>query len=214
MKDIAIYGAGGLGREIACLIEKINKQLRCWNLIGFFDDNIVPGSAISHFGNCLGGISELNEWSQPLSITLCFGSPKTICNIHKKINNKFVDFPNIIDPNFAIADLETFKIGQGNIIKDNCSVTTEVIIGNFNILNGHVHIGHDVFIGDYNVMMPGTRIAGMVNIGHYNLFGAGSFIKQGLKIGDHVTLSPLSALLSKPKDENLYIGNPARLFKF
>ena len=38
MRDIAIYGAGGFGREIACLIKEINGVEPTWNLIGFFDD--------------------------------------------------------------------------------------------------------------------------------------------------------------------------------
>jgi len=32
MKDIAIYGAGGFGREVACLINKINEVNPTWNL--------------------------------------------------------------------------------------------------------------------------------------------------------------------------------------
>ena len=40
MNDIAIYGAGGYGREIACLINnKINSEVKEWNLVGFFDDD-------------------------------------------------------------------------------------------------------------------------------------------------------------------------------
>ena len=41
MKDIAIYGAGGFGREVACLLRRINEQAPKWNLIGFFDDDIT-----------------------------------------------------------------------------------------------------------------------------------------------------------------------------
>lgn len=35
MRDIAIYGAGGLGREIACVLKKINMVTPTWNLLGF-----------------------------------------------------------------------------------------------------------------------------------------------------------------------------------
>jgi UDP-3-O-[3-hydroxymyristoyl] glucosamine N-acyltransferase len=62
--------------------------------------------------------------------------------------------------------------------------------------------------------MPGTRISGEVTIGNSNLFGAMSFVKQLLTIPDNITLSPLSALLTKPKAGNLYIGNPAKKFKY
>ena len=39
MKDIAFFGAGGFGREVACLIKRINEKEPTWNFIGFFDDN-------------------------------------------------------------------------------------------------------------------------------------------------------------------------------
>lgn len=40
MKDIIIIGAGGLAREIQCIIEKINEESFQWNLLGFIDENL------------------------------------------------------------------------------------------------------------------------------------------------------------------------------
>lgn len=214
MRDIAIYGAGGFGREVACMINKINSIEPTWNLIGFFDDGKEIGTAVSHFGTVLGGFKELNQWTSPLSVTLCIGTPHILEDITCRITNPQIFFPNLIDPSFSIADPETFIIGKGNIIKAQCTVTTNVKIGNFNILNAFINIGHDVEIGDYNAIMPGVRISGEVSIGNSNLLGADSFIKQGIRIGKQVTLSPLSALLTKPKDGNTYIGNPAKKFIF
>ena len=53
MNNIAIYGAGGFGREVACLIKRINEKSPTWNLIGFFDDDPkLKGQMISHsFGS-------------------------------------------------------------------------------------------------------------------------------------------------------------------
>ena len=214
MRDIAIYGAGGFGREVACMLDKINECNPTWNLIGFFDDGKTKGEAISHFGKNLGGYKEINEWKSRLCVALCFGNPKTVKVIRQKLTNPNLEFPNLIDPDFSIADKKTFSIGEGNIIKGHCGVTTDVYIGNYNLLNGYVSIGHDVSIGDYNTIMPGARISGEVSIGDMNLIGADSFIKQQIKIGDKVTISPLSALLTKPKSGTTYIGNPAKIFKF
>ena len=69
-------------------------------------------------------------------------------------------------------------------------------------------------MGDCNAFMPNSKVSGGVNIGNENLIGACSFILQGLKIGNNVTLSPGSILLTKPKNGNIYIGNPAKLFRF
>lgn len=216
MKDIAIYGAGGFGREVASMIEnQINAvEPNTWNLVGFFDDGEPIGKEISHFGKVLGGIETLNEWPNALCVVLCMGVPQTLQKIRNKITNQRIIFPNLIHPNFTIVDASTFNIGEGNIIKGHCSVTCDVKIGNFNVLNGHVNIGHDVEIGNFNVMMPGARISGEVTMGNCNLLGADCFIKQLIKIGDCVTISPLSALLTKPKNGMTYIGNPAKIFKF
>ena len=214
MKDLAIYGAGGFGREVAFMIDKINTIEPTWNLIGFFDDGKTLGEDVSHFGKVLGGLKELNEWKSPLCVALCFGNPKTVVTIRNKLTNTRLNFPNLIDPDFSIADRKTFSIGEGNIIKGHCGVTTDVKIGNYNLLNGYVSIGHDVTIGNYNTIMPGARISGEVSIGDKNLIGAYCFIKQQIKIGDSVTISPLSALLTKPKNGTTYIGNPAKIFKF
>lgn len=39
MKDLYIIGAGGFGREVAWLAERINQSDPVWNLKGFIDDN-------------------------------------------------------------------------------------------------------------------------------------------------------------------------------
>lgn len=53
MKDIAIYGAGGFGREVACLLRRINEQAPQWNLIGFFDDDITLIGTQNEYGEVL-----------------------------------------------------------------------------------------------------------------------------------------------------------------
>ena len=43
MKDIAIFGVGGFGREVLALIKDINKVTPTYNFIGFFDDGYEKG---------------------------------------------------------------------------------------------------------------------------------------------------------------------------
>lgn len=215
-KDIAIYGAGGFGKEIACLIDHINNASSetKWNLIGFFDDGKPKGSDVSHYGSVLGGMAELNAWSFPLAITIAIGKPGTIRTIREKIINERITFPNIIAPNFKIVDEQTFEIGIGNIIQSGCIASCDVTIGNFNVFNGSDVMGHDVSIGDFNVVMPGVRISGEVSIDSGNMLGVNSVVLQQLSIGRCVTLAAGSVLMKKPKDNHLYIGVPAKIFKF
>lgn len=214
MKDIAIYGAGGFGREIACLLNKINKVNKTWNLIGFFDDGIEKGKDVSHFGKTLGGIKELNQYPDDLSVVLAIGSPLTVKTIVEKVTNKYIQFPNIIAPDFETVDSETFRIGKGNIIQSNCFASCDVQIGDFNTFNGSITLSHDNVIGSYNTFMPGVRVSGEVKIGDCNFFGVESIILQQIKIGSDIKLGAGSVLMRKPKDGQLYIGNPANIFRF
>lgn len=210
MKDIAIYGAGGFGREVACLLRHINESEGSkWNLLGFFDDGKEIGYN-NGYGPVIGGISELNAYSQPLSIAIAIGTPKTLKTIVAKINNSNIDFPNVIAPNILFFDRESTSMGIGNIITFGCRLSCNTSLGSFNILNGCVSFGHDVNIGSYNVFMPESRLSGEVIVNDKNLFGGRCFIAQQVKIGSNTTIGAGSIVLRKTKDNPLYLGNPAK----
>ena len=214
MKDIALFGAGGFGKEVALMIQRMNKAGADWNFIGFFDDGKEVGLEVSHFGKVLGDIKTLNSWPEKLALGIAVGNTKYLPAIREGITNDKIVFPNLIDPGAYITDPESFKIGEGNIIQQGCRFSTDVTIGNFNIMNSDTVVGHDSIIGDYNVIMPDIRISGEVNIGTHCLIGVGSIILQQIKIGTGVRLAAGSVLLTKPKDNNLYMGNPAKIVKF
>lgn len=217
MKDIAIYGAGGFGREVACLLNIINqsKPEPEWNLVGFFDDNPeLKGKMISHYGTCLGGIDELNAYNNSLNVTIPIGNASIVKQIVDKIINPNISFPNLVHPTFKLADENAFEMGKGNIIQGDCSASCDVSFGDFNVFNGSVVFGHDAKVGNFNTFMPGTRISGEVSIGDENFFGVGSIVLQQLKIGNRFRLGAGSVLMTKPKDDALYMGNPATRFKF
>lgn len=214
MKDIAIFGAGGYGREIACLIERINAVEPRWRLVGFFDDGKEKGLQVSRFGRVLGGMEELNSYPDELALAITIGNPASLRGVRERIVNEKVYFPNIISPNFDLADPGSFRIGEGNIIGNGCAMSCDVTIGDFNILNADIVVGHDARIGSFNVLMPDIRISGEVTIGEENLLGVGSIVLQQLTVGNRVRLGAGAVLLTKPKDGGTYLGNPARLFKY
>lgn len=215
MKDIAIYGAGGFGREVACLIRRINEVASepVWSFLGFFDDDEKLCGVENEYGKVLGDSETLNSWAESIDVTIAVGSPRALKAIREKLHNDNICFPNIIDPTFEIIDDNNYEIGEGNIIQRHSSISINVKIGNFNIFNGSDAMGHDVVIGDYNVIMPAVRISGLVKIGNSNLLGVGSIIIQQMVIGDNVNLAPGSVLMTNAKKEGIYMGIPAKKFK-
>lgn len=214
MKNIVIYGAGGFGREVACTINKINEIEPTWNLLGFFDDGVEKGKMVSHFGPVLGGIDDLNSYQNELNVVIAIGNPLTVKNVVEKITNDKLFFPNLIYPNTYYSDKCSFVIGKGNIIQGSCVFSCDVSIGDFNVFNGSVTLGHDVKIGNFNSFMPAVRISGEVTMGDCNFFGVSSIVLQQLKIKNGVKLAAGSVLMTKPKENSLYIGVPAKREKF
>lgn len=106
MKDIAVFGAGGFGREVANLIRRINEasEMPVWNFIGFFDDTPSKQNTQNDYGKVLGDIHTLNEWNDEISIAIGIGSPYALKLVSSRISNPNVDFPNLIDPTVLIAD--------------------------------------------------------------------------------------------------------------
>lgn len=213
MKKIAIYGAGGFGREVACLINKINEQSPEWELIGFFDDGIVKGSK-NEYGVILGGIDEVNRYPAELAVVLAIASPKIVEKIVGDITSSKISFPNIISPDVTFLDRDNVSIGKGNIISFHCVISCNVRIGDFNIFNWAITIGHDVIIQNFNAFMPDVKISGEVTIGNKNFFGVNSTILQQINIGNETVIGASSLVLRKTKDGMTYVGNPASIIKY
>tara|TARA_Y100001958_G_C21243063_1_gene571662 strand:+ start:871 stop:1515 length:645 start_codon:yes stop_codon:yes gene_type:complete len=210
MKDIAIYGAGGFGKEVACIINLINEKELQWNFVGFFDDGKPVGSEISHFGKVIGNLNDLNLWENKINIVFALGNPGILNRLVMKVKNRKVNFPNIIHPHAFFADKRSLNIGVGNVIVRACSFSCDVTIGNFNQFNSLSSLAHDVQVGSFNVFNPLTRVSGEVSIGSNNSFGIGTIILQKIKIGNRVKVAPSSVIMRKTKDDCFYMGNPAK----
>lgn len=209
MKDIAIFGAGGFGREVACLIHSININTQTWNLIGFFDDNTDLKGTKNEYGEVIGGIDALNHHEKDLAIVIAIGNPSTMKKVVSKIRNERVYFPTIIAPDVIMMDDKNLSIGCGNIICSKCWLSCNLSIGDFNIFNVGSIIGHDVVIGNYNSMMPSVNISGEVVIGDENFFGVASVVLQQKKIGNNTVIGGNSLIIKNTKDGRTYMGNPA-----
>lgn len=209
MKDIVIYGAGGFGREVACLINEINSNTPEWNLLGFIDDG-VPHGYSNEYGEVLGGVEYLNSRKATINLVFGIGSQNTVKALYKKIDNPNIEFPNLFSPSLHWLDKSNFKAGMGNVICAQGFVSCNVKIGNFNIINNGVSLGHDCRIGDFNALMPGAHVSGGVEIGNLNFMGVNSSILPYFKIADEVTVGAGSVVMRNIKKSGTYVGVPAQ----
>lgn len=213
MKDIAIFGVGGFGREVLALIKDINKVEPTWNIVGFFDDGYEKGVMVNGYPN-LGKTEDLNNWETPLSLAVSIGSPVIKKKILGKITNPLVDYPTLIHPTVWIGDKDFVEIGNGCIICAGNMITTNIKIEDFVILNLECTVGHDTIIKKYAAFMPSVNISGEVIIGEGVYVGTGAKIINQLEIGEY-TIVGAGAVVSKSLPPHCTaVGVPAKPIKF
>jgi sugar O-acyltransferase (sialic acid O-acetyltransferase NeuD family) len=212
MDKIAIYGGGGFGREVKMLIDQINKNEKKYDFIGYFDDGIPKNKIIE--GNIfLGGISDLNSFSDKLLLVISIADPKIKFKIVEAINNINVSFPILIHPSCILGDLN-IKIGEGSILCASTIITVNIDIGDHVILNLACTVGHDTKIGSYSSFMPAVNISGDVEIGAYVYCGTAVKIINQVKIGEG-TIVGAGALVHKDLPPNCTaVGFPAKPIKY
>ena len=213
MKKIAIFGVGGFGREVHMLIEQINAKIKTYEFIGYFDDGYKIGERINDFP-VLGGVTELNQWNEPVNLVYAIGDPSIKRNVIKKVNNGNVSYPSLIHPNVLIGNMKFNSIGEGTIITAGNIITVNIEIGKHVILNLSCTVGHDTRIGDYCSFMPTVNISGEVIIEEGVYVGTGAKVINQLTIGEN-TIVGAGAVVAKTLPPNCTaIGIPAKPIKF
>ena len=92
MKEIVILGAGDFGKEVAWLIEEINKRNPTYIILGYLDDDEKKIGQSFNGYECLGPISYLTDLNK--NHHAC----AVIANQDVDIRKKFVDmFPDFND---------------------------------------------------------------------------------------------------------------------
>lgn len=212
MERIAIFGAGGFGREVKIIIDAINSNVKTYEFIGFFDDGFKKGKIINGFP-VLGGVEEINSLEDGLSLVIAVGNPSVKKKIISKINNEKIVFPTLIHPSVIKSNDEVI-IEDGCIICAGNIITCNIKIEKFTILNLACTVGHDTIVGAYSSFMPSVNISGEVKIGESVYVGTGAKIINQLEIGKE-TIVGAGAVVSKSLPANCTaVGIPAKPIKF
>ena len=212
MKDIAIIGAGGFGREVKLIIEAINAVALTYNFVGFFDDGVAKETLVNGYP-VIGNLQDLNDIEHPLCVVLGIGVPGVKRKIVEKITNTNISYPTIIHPS-AIISKDDVTVGRGVVICALSVVTCNIAIQEFVTLNLMCTVGHDTIIKGYSSFMPSVNISGEVSIENGVYVGTGAKIINQLSIGQN-TIVGAGAVVSKSLPDNCTaVGIPAKPIKF
>lgn len=212
MKEILIMGAGDFGREVAWLIEDINRIEPTYFIRGFLDDDEKKHDQIINGYRCLGSISKLAEINKEHSVYAVTAVQDG--GLRRKfidISSGFERWATLIHPSVHISD--TSVMGKGCIICANSSISVNTRIGDHCIINLSTTIGHDCDIGNYASIMSGVVVSGHVTMKEEAYLGSNSTIVPGRKIGERAKVGAGSVVIRNVKDGNTVMGVPAKILR-
>ena len=214
MKDLYIIGAGGFGREVAWLAERINKNKSEWNIKGFIDDNEQLHNTMTGGYPVLGGCDYLEKiGDSDLWVVCAVGASAVRKKIIEKIKHKKnIHFATLIDPSVLIS--ERVVIGEGCIICAGTIATVDIEIGTHVIINLDCTIGHDVRIADFVTIYPSVNVSGFVTVGEQAELGTGTQIIQGKNIGKETIVGAGAVVVKDLPEKCTAVGSPAKPIKF
>ncbi len=212
MKKILIFGAGGVGREVQWLIERINQKSPVWQIEGYLDDGAESGTEVNGY-KVLGGIDELRKYDNSISVVCAVGSSRVREKIIAKIKQiGQYQFPNLIDPD--VQNSQFLSMGEGNIVCAGNILTVNITMEDFVFLNLSCTVGHDAVLESFVTVYPGVNISGCTLIKKGVELGAGSKIIQGKVIGENAIVGAGAVVVRDLPPDCTAVGMPAKPVKF
>lgn len=189
MKRIAIYGAGGFGKEVRGMLDMNRGGM---TFAGFIDDFKALSETANDFDDVL--IAIANSAVREKIITNWSG--------------KQVPFASLVAPDVVLHS--SIEVGTGTIICPGVKITVDVSLGKFSIINLNATIGHDVVMEEFCSIMPSVNISGNVRIGKRVFIGSGATVLQGLKIGADAVIGAGAVVTRDVPAGFTVVGVPAR----
>ncbi len=208
MKKLVIIGVGGFGREVAWLVERINKVEPSWDLLGFIDDNKELHGSLCGCYPVLGGM-EWIEQNNDTYVVCAIGASQTRKKVIDRLNG--VKFATLIDPSVLLS--KRVSIGEGSIICAGNILTVDIEIGSHVIINLDCTVGHDADIKDFVTLYPSVNISGNVTLEECVEMGTGSQIIQGIEVEKRTIVGAGAVVVKDLPGDSTAVGIPAKVIR-
>ncbi|MBQ3020230.1 MAG: acetyltransferase [Clostridia bacterium] len=202
MKDLIIIGAGGHGRVIADIAQKLG----VYATISFLDD----GDLKETMGlPIVGNTSNVEKYVNAADIFVAIGNSKVRGDFIERLFAMGANVPTLIHPSAIIG--ACVEIGVGTAIMAGAVINPCSKLGKGVILNTCSSIDHDCIVGDYCHIAVGVHVAGTVNLGEKVWLGAGTTIKNNVSICADCIIGAGAVVVKDITKSGTYIGVPAKI---
>ena len=192
--NLVIYGAGDHGLVVAEAA-----VLAGWAVVGFVDDQVLPGTTIGEWPVLAETLDE------PTIVAV--GENRTRHRIIARLVEAGVELASVIHPSAAVS--LSAQVGDGAYIGPLAVVNAEAMVGLGAIVNSHATVEHHGHLHRCAHVGPNAALCGRVAVGERTLIGAGSSVLPGITIGRDATVGAGSVVRVDVADGQTVVGNPA-----
>ena len=213
MKKLIIVGAGDLGKELASMIEEINRIKPSYLIMGYLDDD--PGKIGTRYCgyDVLGNTGKLDEYADRTDIcaavTLQNGWDRK-----RVVENlaRFESWDTIVHPKASVS--ATAKLGRGCLVYANAVISADTELKGFNICYFGSILCNDCEVEQYASLMTGVLVSDRARIGEAAYLASGARVFPSVTLGKRVRVSVGATVArSYPDDAVVSERGLGRFFK-
>lgn len=206
MKRLGVFGAGGMGREIA----QLAAELEQWSEVFFvIDPEYIPEDR--HIdGRRTFSLDEVCAKfpRDEVEMLVAVGETRERKNLFERIKQENLSFGRLIDPSVVVH--EDTVLGEGVIILRGCILSTRAVLGDNAALSFGVILGHDNQVGEHAYLAPGVTTGGFVQWDSCSFGGLRACVREHVHIGRHAIVGQGAVVLKDVEDGQAVVGNPAK----
>lgn len=210
MKTLAIYGAGGLGREIVDNANASNATTKQWSEIIFIVDaeylsaRTVNDVRVLSFDEFCARYSAVDA-----VVVIGNGEPELRVALAEKVKNHGFELCSVIHPTAIIGSKA--QIGLGTVVSYGCFISCNTRLDENVYINVNVYVGHDTGIDAHSVLSPNVNLSGNVRVGMRTYIGTGAIVKESVSIGERTIIGMGAVVTKNIPDKVIAMGVPARI---
>ncbi len=214
-KKIIIIGGLGNGSVIANAIVDANlRGNKEWEFAGYLNDRIPVGEKIENFP-VLGKTCDANIFLQEgyffINTILRIDGQQDRIDLFESMNIPVEKLAGFVHPLTYIAP--NVSLGYGTVVMPNVSISSGTSFGKGCIIMVGATIGHDNVIGNYCHFAAQCCVGAYTNIKDGVHVGLNATTRENITIGTNSTLGMGSVLTKSIGDNEIWVGNPAKLLR-
>ncbi|MCU0633450.1 MAG: acetyltransferase [Gemmatimonadaceae bacterium] len=210
---VAVFGAGGHGRELAWLARECAQYGRGGALVAIVDDRATPGSGMRIDGTPVLTLEELAVTEPDATLVVGVGDPRLREQLARRVEARGFGFATLVHP--AIPQSGSTRFGAGCVVQAGSILTVNVSIAEHAHINIGCLVSHDVVIEPFVNVAPGVRLSGNVLVDSHSYIGSGAVLINGrpdrpLRVGAHAVVGAGAVVTRDVPPSMTVVGVPAR----